>query len=306
MEVDRLVAYESISSEALGCLESVRDHLRAGIESGKVCVDDICYPEEGEGEISSHPSAAVPALARKCDAILADDRFFNRRAAISHESSQVPVFSTADLLKTLVSTGVSTVHEEMEYKTVLRQGGYALVAVEVDEVLSHLNASEIEDGRVVETAELKAIRESILLVRMGSSLLVPEESAWLDSLLQVLSEVVAKLWESSTDIPSVRARADWIVGQLDLRGWAHRFGEEGGVSVVKEGRGGLVRALLRPPSGLSGGVRDEFWDWLGERVLVPLKEEDPEAFGCLIEWCRGRIAAVAELNPATQGASDGE
>ena len=131
--------------------------------------------------ISEHPSVGVIALASDCDAIISDDRFINQHANIGDDCSQVPVFSTLDLLAALTSAGAITSDNQLEYRTQLRRAGYFFIPVGENELTAHLSASRIRDGKVIETAELKAIRENILRVRMSDWLQVPKEAPWLST-----------------------------------------------------------------------------------------------------------------------------
>ena len=47
-----------------------------------------------------------------------------------------------------------------------------------------------------ETAELRAIRESVLRVRMGDWLQIPKEVDWLDSILKEFVRALKKQWEN--------------------------------------------------------------------------------------------------------------
>ena len=146
--------------------------------------------------ISEHPTVGVIALARDCDAIIADDRFLNQHANIDDGSGQTPIFSTLDLLDTLVSIGSITPEDRLEYRTLLRRAGYFFIPVSDDELARHLDASTVKDDKVIETAELKAIRENILRVRMSTWLQLPKEAPWLDTLLKVFIRVLKSLWRS--------------------------------------------------------------------------------------------------------------
>jgi len=83
----------------------------------------------------------------------------------------------------LVASGVLSDDDRLEHRTRLRRAGYFFVPVNVNELEDSLKGSTVADGGVVETAELKAIRESILRVRMSDWLCLPQEAPWLDGML---------------------------------------------------------------------------------------------------------------------------
>ena len=197
-----------------------------------------------------------------------------------------------DLIDALVSTGAIKDEERLEYRTRLRRAGYFFVPVSEDELAHHLDVSAVENGKVVETAELKAIRENILHVRMNTWLQLPKESPWLGTLLQVFSRVLTDLWRADVDVTSARARSDWILNQMDVRSWAHSLGKEDGDNMVKTGRGTNILSMLVPPIKEPQEVKDEYWRWVDEKVLAPLKEQNPDLYLDLVERYQRQIADV--------------
>jgi len=168
--------------------------------------------------------------------------------------------------------------------------------VSIDELTHHIDASTVKDDKVIETAELKAIRESILRVRMSTWLQLPKEAPWLDALLKTFISVLKNLWKAGADFSSVRARSDWILDQIDVRGWAHSLGGENGDNMVKIGRGAHTLLLLSPPADALPEVKDEYWSWIEDRVLAPIKEQYPDLYSWIIEWQRRQVAYVAHMN----------
>ena len=239
-ETNQLISYESISDKAKNAIEHIRSAVNSRIESGKIKVSRrISVSQPKERLIYEHPTAGVLYFPKYCDAIISDDRVLNQHPP--------PIFSTLDLIDTLVTTGAIKDEERLEYRTRLRRAGYFFVPVSEDELAHHLAVSAIENGKVVETAELKAIRENILQVRMSTWLQLPKESPWLETLLQVFSRVLTGLWRADVDVASARARSDWILNQMDVRGWAHSLGKEDGENMVKTRRGTKYPLNARTP-----------------------------------------------------------
>ena len=296
-ESNEFISYERISGEINNAIEDIRSAVNSRIESGKIKVGrrpNIDEPEDRS--ISGHPTVGVIALARDCDAIIADDRFLNQHANIDDGSAQAPIFSTLDLLDALVSTGSITPENRLEYGTLLRRAGYFFVPVSDDELARHLDASTVKDNKVIETAELKAIRENILCVRMSTWLQLPKEAPWLGALLKTFVRVLKGLWRSDPDFARVRVRSDWIIDQIDVRGWAHCLGGEAGDNIVKTGRGALILSLLLPPADASPKAKGEYWSWIEDMLLAPIKEQYPELYSWIIEWQRRLITDMANVD----------
>lgn len=303
-EANELISYESISGKVNEAIERIRSAVSSRIQAGKIKVGRRRNVDELEEQsISEHPTVGVIALARDCDAIIIDDRFLNQHANIDSGGVNAPIFSTLDLLDALASGGSITPEERLEYRTQLRRSGYFFVPVSDEELTIHLAASTIRNDEVIETAELKAIRENILRVRMSDWLQLPKEAPWLDTTLKVFIRVLKSLWVDGADFCSVTARSNWILDQLDVRGWAHSLGVVNGDNLVKTGRGAHILMLLTPPSDAPQDVKDAYLNWVEERVLSPTKEQYPDVYAWIVDWQRGLISEMANTE-LTEGQSN--
>ena len=296
-ETNQLISYESISGEAKNAIERIRSAVNSRIKSQKIKVGGLTSVAPSiDQPISEHPTATLFHLAKFYDAIVTDDRFLNQHANFGAGDSSKPIFSTLDLIDVLVSTGSKTNEERMEYRTRLRQAGYIFIPVSETELAHHLNASTVEEGKVVETAELKAIRENLLCIRMRTWLQLPREAPWLNTSLIAFIRVMKSLWKPDANFSDVRVRSNWIMAQIDIRGWAHSFGKENGDNIVKTGRGGYLLLLLTSLINVSQEIQDEYWNWVQEKILEPIKEEDSDLYYRIVEEQRGLIAKVVDMN----------
>jgi hypothetical protein len=296
-EVDALISYESISEEVMDIIERIRASLNARIESGHVRVGGRRDSDELETEsILEHPSVGILALAALCDVAIIDDRFLNQHANIDSGGAQASVLSTLDLLDALVAASALSDDDRLEYRTRLRRAGYFFVPVSVEELEQCLRESTVVKGKVVETAELKSIRESVLRVRMSDWLRLPEEAPWLDGTLKAFVRVLRNLWDGKTaDIEEVTARSNWLEEQIDVRGWAHSLVKENADNVVRIGRAAFILLLLTPPTGVQQSVVDAYWNWVEERILIPMQKQFPEVYNWLVDWYRSEVAKISEI-----------
>jgi hypothetical protein len=302
-ETNSLISYESISGKVNDVIERIRSAVNLGIESSKIKVGRRPYTDElGTQSISEHPTAGVIALANDCTAIIVDDRFLNQHANVDYGSGQTPIYTTLDLLDALISIGTITPENLLEYQTLLRRSGYIFVPLKDDELACHLAASIVKGDKVIETAELKAIRENILLVRMSTWLQLPKEVPWLDMLLKVLIRVLKGLWKPDADLSSARARSNWIMHQDDVCGWAQCLGGKNGDYIVKTGRGAHILMVITPPIDAPQDVKEEYQNWVEDRVLVPIKEQDPDLYSWIVEWHRRQIGKMADIDLTEGGA----
>ena len=298
-ETDKLISYGSIAGKVEEIIEQIRSAINSRIESGKIKVGRRTHINQPtERPMPEHPTMDLIALVKHCDAIITDDRFLNQHPHFDDNGALAPIFSTLDLIDALVSIGSITPENQLEYRTRLRQAGYFFVPVSDDELVDHLNVSIVEEGKIIETAELKAIRENILHVRMRAWLQIPKEAPWLDTIRKVFIRVLKGLWKADTDFSSSRVRSDWIMDQIDLRGWTHSFSCENGTDIVKNVHAEQILMILMPLVGVSQEVKNQYWNWVEDRVLRPAKEQFPDLYSCIVERQRRVIASVADMDPA--------
>ena len=296
-EINQLISHKNISDKAKNAIESIRSAVNSRIELGKIKVGRLTNADPSvDRSISEHPTATLFHLARYCDAIITDDRYLNQHANFGDGNISKPIFSTLDIIDALVSMGTKTVEERLEYRTQFRRAGYIFVPVSEDELAHHLNASMIEDGKVVEIAELKAIRENFLCVRMRTWLQIPKEFPWLNTSLIAFIQVMKGLWKPDANFSEVQARSNWIMDQIDIRGWVHSFGKEIGDNIVKTERGAFLQLMLRPPVNVPREIQDKYWSWIEERVLVPIKGQYPDLYSWIVEKQRKLVVKIINMD----------
>jgi len=300
-EINSLISYEEISAQVSETIERIRAAVNARIESGKIKIDkQHSIRDLRDRTLSAHPTVGVMGLASKCAAIIADDRFLNQNANIDDGNAQTPVYSTLDVLETLVAIRSITFEKGLEHRTRLRRAAYFLVPISENELTTHLKASAIRDNKLIENAELKAIRENLLRVRMSSWLQTPKDLLWLDTSIQVLVQVLRESWRTGADIATVRCQSDWIVSQLDIRGWAHTLGDNA-EKFLSEARIPYTMLLLAPLTDTDSATKSEYWAWVEDRILKPLKDEDAQLFASIVARYKNTIAEMANKDLQDQG-----
>lgn len=303
-EAINLIAYDRISAQVQAVIEHIRSTINSRIEFGQVKAGRMLVPDDSENSsVMQQPSLGLLSLAESCDLALIDDRFFNSKIHIAYEGSQVPIFSTLDLLDTLVETKVQTDETWFEYRTQLRRAGYFFIPLSKNELKQHLVEAEVSDGKLVETAELKAIRESILRIRMCDWLQLPDEAPWLDGMLKTLSSTLRELWIDDADIEAAIVRSDWIFEQFDIRGWAHSLKSENVDQLVWGKYASTMLLLIMPIFDVDKEIEGAYQNWVETRILDPLEELFPEAYDWLVGWYRNNFNKLVEIH-ASEGGSD--
>ena len=295
-EANALISYEGVFEKASESIEHIRSVLNTGIESGKIKVGkQQCFEGSEQQARIEYPTVDIISLSSVCDAVVVDDRFFNQHSNVDVGEKQTSIFTTVDLLETLAAAGLLSGEKLLECLTLLRRAGFFFIPVTENELMKHMNAVAVENNQIIETAELKAIRENILQVRMSDWLQFPKELSWLETTLRVFINVLKAMWTENTDLATVIARSNWIVDQIDIRGWAHSLGPEVGENVVKHGYGSQILMLLPLPSDPPKNIKNAYFDWVEKRILSPIKDESPELFAWIVDYHKTLIAEMVDM-----------
>lgn len=289
---DALVHHENFSIQAQEIIEAVRATLAKGVANGKVRLGALPkFDKDVDQPISSHPSALVLSAFEKADAIVVDDRAINQHLMIDGSNGGGSVYTTLDLLNTLCAEDEISYPEKQDHLTKLRQAGFFLVPLEKKELVSYLTVAQVRDGHLVETAELRAIRESITRVRCSDVLQMPKESAWFNGNLMVLVSALRSQWTNDIADEVAQARCDWLLSVTDIRGWFHRIGDY----LADPNERYLAQTmLLLMLNDVGENERQRYWSWLETRVLLPMKEENGALFDQLVETVQSMIVSNAE------------
>ena len=60
--------------------------------------------------------------------------------------------------------------------------------------------------------------------------------------------------------------------------------------------------LLSPPADVSPELKDDYWIWIEERVLAPIKEQEPDLYSWMLARTREQIAEIADMDLTEEGA----
>ncbi len=268
-------------------LDQIRGALRSGIEAGKIRL----LPRRDSIDGQQLPGAAPPTLLQFdadtgiCDAICIDDRAINRyRGLTDKQGRTVPVLCVLDLVQFLVDQGVLTAAEQETIHHRLREAGFCFVPLAPDELVAlGSRARWPEAGDLVESAELRTLRQSLARVRAIPPLHESARRGLGEALYPTSVLAIRELWQRA-DLPSERAAqvSDWI--------WHHvapspHEGLSDARPTAEHATEALVRhtwGLLQPLPPMGEGRLAAYREWVEAYVLRPRLAQYPgmvEALG---------------------------
>jgi hypothetical protein len=238
------------------------------------------------------------------DAIVVDDRFINQHTTMTNESRTTPVLCSIDVLNLLHAGGELSAEELFAHRIVLRQSGYQLISLTDDEILYHLKNATVATGELVETAELRAIRESLLRARMGAIVQLPGETNFLHRTLGAYIRAMKVTWETVPDRAEAKARADYLLAQVDIRKWTSSTVPGNERAFALYAYAAYALQITSPPLNADRTLKAAYYEWVSDRFLKPIREYQPEMYEWII--ARSRELAVGGAEKAAREYEGGQ
>lgn len=233
--------------------------------------------EERLGELSGAAVTLAQFVhdAGPCDAVCLDDRCLNQHATFEDRAGRlVPLVCVLDVLRFLRDRREIDEAERLAALHALREGGFALVSVEADELEGRLRAATAgADGSLTESAELRAIRQNLMRLCGLDAVSLPGEEAYLAGLRLAAISAVRRLWaDEAVAIERAVACTDWAWRHVSPSpaDWAHAVRDPAAMLPAREG---LVRHLwlwLAPMPLVAAERYEAFRRWVEDVVLEPL------------------------------------
>ncbi len=296
-ETKTIVEAGEAGDELADAVESIRGSLRSAIESGNASLLPR-PPERTEDAMWSTPSVdSVEALiygSGECDAVCVDDRYLNHHPICEGpDGKKVPVVCVLDVLRHLRASRVIGEEQYWTARHKLREAGFAFVPVEVEELTRHLLATRFVGDRMLESSELRVIRQTVN--RFDSlGLLKGEEARTLsEGLARVCVEVVRNLWiDDSLSVEVVAALSNWIWRRLPVTTYLAWKGPPEGESPtpLEEFVSGRLGLPLIAPIMDSVERRSAYRQWLEQTVISPVRPASVE----LVEVATSQIQSTID------------
>ena len=278
--LDELAATGNSSEELSGKIDAIRSILRGAVEEGKASFlprqvnadDPILYREE-----QFTATRSLLAAAGECDAVCIDDRFVNSNVnflAQENSKSQVPIACVSDLLDRLVAMGYLSSEGLWAVRHKLRAGGFVFVPFEAAELRHWLRSAALEDVHLLESAELRTIRQSVAwITALGLS--NKKEASVLSVQIPIgCASVIRSLWgDDAVSVEAASVLSAWIWRHLMAAAFADQEldDEESSGAGLRESMRRSVGLLLLPFGLVSEDRCGSYSHWFEETVLQNLR-----------------------------------
>ena len=284
-QMDELVRAGESGAEFSAKIDEIRHILRSAVESGKASylptkVDPEDQVLHFHGQFN--PTKSLLASAADCDVLCIDDRFINSKEHIivgDQMNSLVPIACVLDVLRYLSRNEHITRKRYWTARHKLRAGGFIFVPFEADELIYWLKLGFVESGHLTESAEVRAIRQSLVRTH-NLGLVNPAEMPILQTeMLKTCLSVVRSLWsDESLPMESATALSNWIWRHLIVAvlGDSNHVEKENRKDRIRELMLNRVKLVLTPSSINSKNRRTGYVDWIETSILQPLQQANSD------------------------------
>jgi hypothetical protein len=143
-----------------------------------------------------------------------------------------------------------------------------------DELFDLVSQATITD-RLVETAEMRAIRSSVARLFSLRAVRLPQEQLTIRNLKASVITGIRRLWAIAEDPSAIKLRARWLLELLpDPYALAALSSTEGTVEMELDARAGDI-ALLAMPLFEVPQMIEGYQQWIEEVLMKPLQQSDP-------------------------------
>jgi hypothetical protein len=255
-------------------------------------------PQETQAEAPDTPLPAMPALdimssLAGVDAIACDDRFLNKEPVWSDSTHSVETVNSLDLLRSLVACQKLSAEEYRFALHKLRIGGYHAVPVTEGELLEQIDRAFRADGTLVETPELRAIRENISISRRSGTFM-GNEATWLSSVRLAFVNAIRELWQHSVDVSEIIPKADWLLAFLpDPLVWCPNPEDESAWAIATQQAAGQYATLLSF-FATNDGRNQQYAGWIEKSLIEPIRHNQPWLWQATLTAAKSYVRLVLE------------
>ena len=271
------------------------------MEGGKVSLLPPA-PQRADAAFKSVPSViSIEGLmwsVGECDALCVDDRFTNGHPVATDTTGRaVPVVCILDVLRYLRSGRVVSDEEYWAARHKLRDAGFGFMPVEAEELLNQLLDAEFEEGRLLESAELRTIRQTVNRADALQLLKDDEAHTLSQGLISACVEVIRTLWLDASISADVAATlSTWVWRYLPVSTFliSEEAMPNAPPTALEEVVSRRLGLLMLAPMMDSTERRSAYRKWLERSVLAPLRSASPE----LIEDAASIVCETVAHSPA--------
>ena len=215
VEMNSLIGEEQISDQLVSDIENIRAILLGALESDNVSF--LPFARDSNNQIPTnkfwlHGIRSLLESSDLCDAICIDDRMVNKYPSYTDSLGQLhPIVCVLDIIRYLVSQECISDENQWTMRHKLRNGGYAFVPPEPEELRHWLTNSISADGTFKASSELRVLHQTtarIGAIHFPNSVEMFELT---ESFRKSCRQTISELWEVADRPPEqLKTLSNWV------------------------------------------------------------------------------------------------
>jgi len=174
----------------------------------------------------------------------------------------------------------------------LRQAGYSFVPVTLEELEKYLRQARCDhEGQVIERAEMRILRQTLMRVRSLDMVEMPTEAPFLEKMQFACMVAIRRLWaDEALSAERAVALSQWVWCSLapSPMDWVRTLREPLRHSDMPEALARSI-ALLLQPMHVSMEKYEVFRNWVEYEVLEPLLPANASLIDSVVQLVRADI-----------------
>ena len=293
-EAAALVEYDNHTTEVLQVIDAIRDSVRKAQTEGKVVygpqrsrkVDD----DDDDEAFDSSTVNLITNLAQAEVAVI-DDRALNKEPfVLDNRGHRARSVTSLDIVEELRHRQVISDDERRALRHRLRIAGASLVPLDTEEIIVAALRCTGSDS-----AELRAMKESVLMARVAALPRFPSEIPWFATTTLAIKNAIMAVWARETDHKRAAVLADAIRElQPHPEDWVDQWDGQVPPDWVNVVSLMLVAGLALPFELQGNEPKQAYNNWLESNVLEPLRIRAPETYAAVVQHIRSLINSIAK------------
>jgi hypothetical protein len=274
-------------------IDAIRESVRKAQSEGKIVygpqrsrkVDD----DDDDEAFDSSTVNLITNLAQAEVAVI-DDRALNKEQFVLDNSGhRARAVTSLDMIEELRRRQVISDDERRALRHRLRIAGASLVPLDTDEIVVAALRCTGSDS-----AELRAMKESVLLARVAALPRFPSEIPWFATTMVASKNAIIAVWAKEPDHKRAALLASTIRDlQPHAEDWVDQWDGQAppnwvdGVSLV------MVAGLALPFELLDDELRQAYNNWIESKILEPLRIRGAGTYATVVQHIRSLINSIA-------------
>jgi hypothetical protein len=296
-EAAALVEHDNHTTEVLQVIDTIRDSVRKAQSEAKIIFgpqrsrkSDGSGDDDGDERFDSSTLNLVANLVQAEVAVI-DDRGLNKEPfVLDSHGHRARTVTSLDMIEELRSRHVISDDERLLLRHRLRVAGASLVPLDTEEIV----VAALRRGGS-DSAELRAMKGSVLLARVAALPRFPSEIPWFATATLAIKNSIMAVWAREPDKQRAAVLADAILDlQAHPEDWVDQWEGQVPPDWVNATSIVLVVGIAMPVELEDKALKQAYNDWVDSNVLEPLRARAPETYAAVVEQVRSFINSIAK------------